>query len=148
MSTGKAGAVYSGDDFSARLLLFREGDGGRHRPDRDHLIHDQDEPDDEQHRALLCSSCQAPITTAKERDQKQSKHLHTFFNPAGIVYEIGCFRKAPGCLVYGRPSTEFSWFSGYFWQIVYCRRCGQHLGWKFSGADEFFGLIVNRLTEN
>jgi hypothetical protein len=148
MSTGNAYAGYCGDDFWVPPLFFREGDGRRHRPDWENFADDRDAADDEQHRALLCSSCQAPITTPKERHQKQNKHLHTFFNPAGIVYEIGCFRKAPGCLAYGRPSSEFSWFSGYCWQIAYCRRCGQHLGWKFSGEDEFFGLIVKKLTEN
>lgn len=148
MSTGNAHTGYIVDEFPVRPFLFREGDGRQHHPDRDDLSSDQDETGDEQRRALLCSVCQAPITTARERLEKKSKHLHTFFNPAGIVYEIGCFRNAPGCLVYGRPSSEFSWFSSYDWQVVFCRRCGQHLGWKFSAADAFFGLIVNKLTEN
>ena len=68
-------------------------------------------------------------------------------NPAGIVYEIGCFRRAPGCLPFGPSSGEFAWFSGYIWQVVYCRGCQQHLGWMFSGEDRFFGLIVNKLAE-
>ncbi len=148
MNMGNINAGYSGNDFPARPLLLREGIRGQRRHDPDYLTDDQDDAADERHRALLCSACRTPITSAGERHEKQNKHLHTFFNPAGIVYEIGCFRKAPGCLVYGRPSTEFSWFSGYCWQIVYCRRCGQHLGWKFSGVDEFFGLIVKKLTEN
>ncbi len=148
MSTGNAYTGSLGDDFPARLLLFREGDGHQHHRDQDDLTSDQDDIDDEQRRALLCSACRAPITSARQRFEKQGKHLHTFFNPAGVVYEIGCFRKAPGCLVYGRPSGEFSWFSGYHWQVVYCLRCGQHLGWKFSAADEFFGLIVSKLTES
>ena len=148
MTTGNVHTGYFGDDFPPWPLLLREGDGHQHRPGRDELSADQDETDDEQRRTLRCSACQAPITSVHARLQKQGRHLHTFFNPAGIVYEIGCFRNAPGCLVYGRPSSEFSWFSGYHWQVVYCRSCGQHLGWKFSGADEFFGLIVNKLTEN
>jgi hypothetical protein len=74
--------------------------------------------------------------------------LHTFFNPAGIVYEIGCFRNAPGCMTYGPPSLEFAWFSGYSWQVVCCRSCQEHLGWIFYADDEFFGLIINKLREN
>lgn len=106
-----------------------------------------DESADEQRRALLCRTCSTPITTDRQRIDKQGKHLHTFFNPAGIVYEIGCFRSAPGCMTYGPPSSEFAWFSGYSWQIVCCRSCQEHLGWVFRGDDEFFGLIVRKLKE-
>jgi len=108
----------------------------------------KDESEDEQSRALLCRACSIPITTAKQRIEKEGKHLHTFFNPAGIVYEVGCFRNAPGCVTYGPPSSEFAWFSGYTWQIVCCRKCREHLGWVFAAEDEFFGLIVRKLIEN
>ncbi len=108
----------------------------------------KEETESKQEKALLCTVCSAPITTAAQRIEKQGKHLQTFFNPAGIVYEIGCFLEAPGCLVYGPASTEFAWFAGHSWQIVYCSNCLEHLGWKFLGADgSFFGLIVNRLRE-
>lgn len=107
-----------------------------------------DETENDQEKALLCLICSAPITTAAQRIEKRGKHLHTFFNPAGIVYEIGCFQEAPGCLVYGPGSTEFAWFAGHSWRIVYCSECLEHLGWIFSGAEgSFFGLIVNRLRE-
>ncbi len=148
MNTGEAYPGCTTADPVSGALLFR---GGSERPDRpgpDNLTIDQDESESGQQKALLCTVCQAPITTSKERLEKKGKHLHTFFNPAGIVYEIGCFRRAPGCLVYGVPSSEFAWFSGYSWQVVYCRRCHQHLGWKFIADEEFFGLIVSKLTEN
>lgn len=112
----------------------------------DVLVDEEDDAEEKDEKSLRCVVCQASITSPKERVSKNGKHLHTFFNPAGIVYEIGCFRKAPGGLVYGPASTEFAWFSGYAWQIVYCHNCSEHLGWFFSGAgDSFFGLIVNRL---
>lgn len=107
-----------------------------------------DETDNEQSRALLCRICLLPITTRKQRIEKEGKHLHTFFNPAGIVYEIGCFRNAPGCRTYGPLSSEFAWFTGYSWQVVCCCSCQEHLGWRFLKDDEFFGLIVKKLVEN
>jgi hypothetical protein len=35
----------------------------------------------------------------------------------------------------GRPTTEWSWFEGYSWQICVCATCGEHLGWRFAWAD-------------
>jgi len=108
----------------------------------------EDETERAQRRGLLCRACSIPVTTEKERIEKEGRHLHTFFNPAGIVYEIGCFRSAPGCLSSGPPSSEFAWFSGYSWQVACCRNCQEHLGWIFRGEDEFYGLIVKKLKEN
>ncbi len=148
MNTGDAYPGFGQAPLLSGLFFYRGGDEGGQRPGRDQLSSDQDESETGQRRALLCRSCQAPITTSVERFEKQGKHLHTFFNPAGIVYEIGCFRRAPGCQVYGVPSSEFAWFAGYSWQVVYCRSCQRHLGWKFTADDGFFGLVVNQLIEN
>lgn len=126
-------------------LLFR---GGSEAPGVTRDSSTRDESDNEQSRALLCRTCSIPITTEKQRIEKEGKHFHTFFNPAGIVYEIGCFRSAPGCLTYGPQSTEFAWFTGYKWQVVCCSSCQDHLGWKFDADDEFFGLIIKKLKEN
>jgi hypothetical protein len=66
-------------------------------------------------------------------------------NPAGVAFELCRYRQAPGVLVVGTPSREFSWYPGCAWQVASCRGCGVHLGWWFSGASDFFGLIVDRL---
>jgi len=109
---------------------------------------DEKQHEDERERVLLCKTCSAEITKSKQRISRAGKHLHTFFNPAGIVYEIGCFKRAPGCLPHGQISSDFSWFGGYSWQIVFCGVCHDHLGWFYdSGEDSFFGLITNRLKE-
>jgi hypothetical protein len=133
-----------GDAFLPDGLLCREI---KDSPGRDSRSLEKDESEREQQKGLLCRHCRLLITTSRERLDKAGKHLHTFFNPAGVVYEIGCFRRAPGCLPFGLSSTEFAWFKGYSWQVVYCRGCQQHLGWMFSGEDRFFGLIVNKLAE-
>ena len=107
---------------------------------------DNQHKNDEQ--PLFCRQCGAEVTKDSLRISRNEKHQHTFFNPAGIVYEIGCFRDAPGCLVRGTSSDEFSWFAGYNWQLGLCVSCLIHLGWFFSsGDDAFFGLIANRLRQ-
>ena len=95
---------------------------------------------------LVCSNCRAPITDTGQAVEKNGSHEHAFFNPAGIAFEIRCFRRAPGCLVQGEPTTEFSWFAGYSWQYGICAQCDAHLGWFFiSDTDSFFGLMTNRV---
>lgn len=38
----------------------------------------------------------------------------------------------PDVLMYfGPPTLTDTWFPGYTWTIVSCRRCGSHLGWMF-----------------
>jgi hypothetical protein len=76
--------------------------------------------------------------------------VHTFANPHGLVFEIGCFREAAGCSLLGAPTDEFTWFHGFRWRVACCMRCLCHLGWCFtSGAGgRFFGLIVDRLEES
>lgn len=109
---------------------------------------DRDEREEYSERVLRCLLCTATITSPRERTSRNRQHLHTVFNPAGIVYEIGCFQKAPGCLVHGPTSRDFTWFAGYAWRVAFCAVCAEHLGWHFStGEDAFFGLIVNRLTD-
>jgi hypothetical protein len=89
------------------------------------------------------------VITAHERAiEVESRHRHTFFNPHGILFEIGCFSTAPGCINNGIPTTEFAWFPGFAWRFSSCARCERHLGWHFLSEDNgFWGLILNRLTE-
>jgi len=74
---------------------------------------------------------------------------HAFVNPAGLVFEIVCFRTAPGCRRAGAPTAEWTWFPGYAWRLAVCGRCAVHLGWAYQGtADAFFGLIPDRLVND
>ncbi|MCU0693499.1 MAG: cereblon family protein [Polyangiaceae bacterium] len=97
---------------------------------------------------LVCVACRHAITSRDARVEVAGAHRHTFANPNGIVYCIGCFSRAPGCLSVGRLSTEFPWFAGFAWQVAVCGRCSAHLGWGFRSADRgFHGLILDRLVE-
>nr|WP_321466568.1 cereblon family protein [uncultured Desulfobulbus sp.] len=106
------------------------------------------EPAAAEDRGLYCRACSAHITDLNQAINIDGRHEHAFFNPAGITFEIRCFQTAPGVLSLGEPSSEFSWFPGFAWQIVLCHNCRAHLGWRF--IDEivtqvFFGLIAPRL---
>ena len=97
---------------------------------------------------LICIHCSAAITTSKQAISVKGHHEHAFFNPAGIAFEIRCFRQAPGCQVRGKPTTEFSWFDGYSWQLATCNSCLAQLGWFFMSArnkNSFFGLITSKV---
>lgn len=99
---------------------------------------------------LLCRACLHPIARPEDRIRLQGLHVHTFANPHGIVYEIGCFQSAPGCGAIGPASDEFTWFSGHRWRVCICAACLVHLGWVFlsAAAGGFYGLIIDRLIES
>lgn len=98
-------------------------------------------------RVLVCTVCRKRITTESARMAKGGKHLHVFANPMGLVFEIGCFSVAAGCLRAGPQSLEFTWFPGYAWQPAVCAGCGGHMGWFWQNAsgDAFWGLLLERL---
>jgi hypothetical protein len=100
-------------------------------------------------RLLVCARCRHPITTEGERIEIDGLHEHTQINPHGYIWNFGCFASAPGCVPVGRPSHEFAWFAGHWWQIEQCGGCGLHLGWLFGSPERrFHGLIVGRLVED
>jgi len=99
-------------------------------------------------RPLLCKHCRNEITTAEHSSIINGKHAHRFTNPAGITFNIGCFSQAWGCIVYGIPTYEYTWFAGFTWCIALCTNCHTHLGWYYqSGKDFFFGLILDNLIK-
>lgn len=96
---------------------------------------------------LLCANCLHLITFHQANIAVNGSHEHTFANPSGLVYTIGCFNQAPGCATVGEATAEFSWFQGYRWRVAVCAACLSHLGWRFSSSgSSFFGLILNRLV--
>jgi hypothetical protein len=116
------------------------------------------QPPAEPEGGLLCFACGHPITSERERFAVGGAQEHTFTNPGGWVYRIGCFRRAPGCAQAGEFTEEYSWFPGQAWRYALCAGCRTHLGWVFRGASagaggaagsaqpEFYGLILDRLV--
>lgn len=99
---------------------------------------------------LLCRQCHQVITSPAERTAVHGAHQHTFANPHGIVYEIGCFRNVIGCGYVGPATDEFTWFKGFSWRVAVCTMCLTHLGWLFvsPGGQVFNGLILDRLIDS
>jgi hypothetical protein len=97
---------------------------------------------------LLCQQCHQIITSASEMIEVSGFYQHTFANPEGILFEIGCFRKAIGCWYIGPATEEFTWFKGLQWKVAVCSRCLIHLGWLYSGNESFHGLILDRLVRS
>jgi len=100
--------------------------------------------------AILCRQCHQVLTKPSERISIQGTHRHTFANPHGIVFQIGCFRSVQGCGYVGPATSEWSWFKGYSWRILVCRMCLTHLGWLYTSAgnESFGGLILDRIIES
>lgn len=101
----------------------------------------------EQEEYIRCRQCRNILASLDDRISVRGSHQHTFANPHGIVFIIGCFTSVQGCGHVGPPSDEFSWFSGYRWRVAVCLLCLTHLGWFFtsSGKESFHGLILDRL---
>lgn len=100
-------------------------------------------PDDD---ALRCAVCDHRITDRGYRRDMTGAHGHTFVNPAGFTFRIGCFVAAPGCKHVGATSAAFSWFPGWTWQVAICAGCHAHVGWIFRcSGEQFHGLIVAAL---
>ena len=105
------------------------------------------EPEEEEY--IVCRQCLQALTRPAERIAMQGAHQHTFANPHGIVFEIGCFKAVTGCGYAGAATDEFSWFAGYSWRICFCSMCLTHLGWLFSSnaGDAFHALILDRIID-
>lgn len=98
---------------------------------------------------LCCINCGYPITYKNAKIEMNESHEHVFANPHGFIFHIGCFSQAPGCLVTGKESFDFTWFPGYAWQAALCTQCWMMLGWAFrSEKSNFFGLIIDKLKES
>jgi hypothetical protein len=105
----------------------------------------------EEERWLRCAACGARITPERARIDVNGSHEHSFMNPSGERFVVGCFSVAPGCVAEGERSTVWTWFPGRAWQIALCKACGAHLGWSFHAppgheGTPFHGLVRERLV--
>ncbi|RJR32230.1 MAG: hypothetical protein C4576_30930 [Desulfobacteraceae bacterium] len=114
---------------------------------KDRFVFDGECDNAEREKALICASCNHPVTAVSEKTNVLGRHDHAFSYYRRIV-RLGCFRNAPGCLGVQGISHGYSWFRGYAWQIQVCGNCHTQLGWKYMSTDEsFYGLIFETLRE-
>lgn len=99
----------------------------------------------EKRKPLRCRECGHGITWEDARTSVDGEHEHMRVNPAAFVYRFGCFRDADGAKVSGEPTEAHTWFDGCRWQYAHCGKCAAHLGWFFTGAQSFFGLLLDFL---
>jgi len=131
--------------------LFRDIPDVPNKSEIDALVKDKTmEDDSDQGGHIRCRHCGYLITRPYARITVQGAHEHSFANPHGLVFRIGCFSTAEGCAFAGPLSNEFTWFKGHSWRIAVCGSCLVHLGWLFvSGAgSRFNGLILDQLIFN
>jgi hypothetical protein len=143
--------IASVNDFSTDLHVFGTGIQLLDRTNTDIVSADTAIVDDlarHKRKKWFCLKCRHYITCESERIEIAGNHKHRCTNPAGYCFDIGCYVSAQGCLAVDTPSSEHSWFSGCEWQIALCQACQTHLGWKFSGANLFFGLILANLVSD
>ncbi len=115
------------------------------RPDPERGLEPFGDEDD----ALYCAACGELATRLRWRLVIDGAHEHLFVNPAGLGFEVLCFREAPGVFAIGEATDEATWFGGYDWQVALCAGCRRHIGWRYAGVGSpavFFGLIKPRLT--
>ncbi len=100
---------------------------------------------------VYCAICSNIISHVDERIEVQGSHQHRFTNPFDLVFDIGCYRNAPGCDISGKSNAADTWFMAHLWRLATCSDCTGHLGWFFEPASNqtagntFFGLIIERI---
>uniref|UniRef100_A0A182JW43 Protein cereblon n=1 Tax=Anopheles christyi TaxID=43041 RepID=A0A182JW43_9DIPT len=104
---------------------------------------------------FICKRCESEIANYDDMFAMSKQGVQTSYcNPAGYVHDTLTVHKTKenSTLPVDRPSTNFSWFPGYSWQIIVCANCRQHLGWKFVAEKKnvlpksFFGLSGTNIT--
>ena len=129
------------------LYLLRQTDPRQKTNGATTVKTDSQHEEQEEERFIFCKNCNHKITSFEEIIAIDGRYRHTFKNPVGLVFQIGCFRDAEGCVVYGDPTQDHTWFPGFDWSFAHCNQCNRHLGWFYQdNGRSFFGLILNNLS--
>ncbi|XP_062557219.1 protein cereblon-like [Armigeres subalbatus] len=126
--------IYQADAVISRMLVINKS--------LDHMCY------------FMCKRCENEIGSYNDIFAMNKQGVQTSYcNPSGYVHETLTIYKTKenSTFTVDRPSTEFSWFPGYSWQITLCANCRQHLGWKFVATrnnylpKSFYGLSGNNI---
>lgn len=108
-------------------------------------VHARESPSDPAN-DWLCAWCLNRVASEKDRFNFEGQSEFAFQNPEGIRFHIMIFSRTLSCRPAGAPTLEHTWFPGHAWSCCVCACCGTHLGWFYSGPNEFSGLIRDRIV--
>uniref|UniRef100_A0A1Q3FA94 Protein cereblon n=1 Tax=Culex tarsalis TaxID=7177 RepID=A0A1Q3FA94_CULTA len=126
--------IYKADAVISRMMIINKS--------LDHMCY------------FICKRCSNEIGSYNDVFAMSKQGVQTSFcNPSGFVHDTLTIYKTRenSTFTTERPSTEFSWFPGYSWQITLCSNCRNHLGWKFVATKKnylpksFYGLSGNSI---
>ena len=112
-----------------------------------------DETAEQPREPLVCAVCAQEISdTGAIFAMAAERATRVFANPHGHLHEIMTLLHARGVIVVGPPTTDFTWYPGYGWEITYCGQCKTHLGWSFGAVapaepSQFWGLLKRALVQ-
>lgn len=126
--------IYEADAVISRMMIINKS--------LDHMCY------------FICKRCSNEVGSYNDIFAMSKQGVQTSYcNPSGFVHETLTIYKTRenSTFTTDRPSTEFSWFPGYSWQITLCANCRNHLGWKFVATKKnylpksFYGLSGNSI---
>ena len=98
-------------------------------------------------RGVFCRRCGTKVTTTPHWHQVPAPSADTVralpevapgatlsrhrSSPASMWYDVATFRRATNVVPQGKPQDAQSFFPPYYWEPVFCKTCGAHLGWRF-----------------
>ena len=95
---------------------------------------------------VVCTRCNHVLADASDVYEILGSSEHEFVNPYGVVHHFRCYKHALGCAAKGSSHHADTWFPGHTWQLATCGNCDDHLGWRFEAGDEFFGLLILKIS--
>ncbi|XP_058449634.1 protein cereblon-like [Malaya genurostris] len=104
--------------------------------------------------AFCCKKCDRQIASYADMFAMSKQGVSiSYCNSSGFVHEtLTVYRTVQKTTrTTSKPSTEFSWFPGYSWQIAICNACNNHIGWKFVATKrsykpkKFYGLSAKSI---
>jgi DNA-directed RNA polymerase subunit RPC12/RpoP len=116
--------------------------------------------DEKESKSYRCAACKSVITYADRLVDLLGKSLHRCKYSPGVFCELFTFSSCPGAFNIGEPNEYYSWFPGYGWSFAVCRKCGNHLGWRYKATPrlpevaefigieqfpEFWGIMARRV---
>ncbi|KAJ1410500.1 hypothetical protein B484DRAFT_423186 [Ochromonadaceae sp. CCMP2298] len=89
-------------------------------------------------KSLACARCSLPLAPQCQVFSLPGTEgvSGAYVNSYGAVHQTITLRSLlpSAARLSGPPCLTDSWFPGYAWEIACCRRCGSHLGWRFTRA--------------